>query len=126
MTQNMPDKGRTEAAAAPDFAALAKQRFEEFSEMQSEILDDIRQANKKWLERVEAEAALASEFTTKLTASHSIPETATVCQEWGKRRMELMAEDRKNLMADSQKFMTRTAQLLSGGWLPNGKAGGGA
>jgi hypothetical protein len=76
-------------------------------------LEEIREANQNWLDRIQSEAALASEFTSKLTASHSIADTTTACQEWAKRRMELFTEDGQRLMTNSQKFMERAAQFLS-------------
>jgi hypothetical protein len=47
-------------------------------------------------------------------------------QEWGKRRMELFTEDSKRLVADSQKFMEKTARLLSNAWSLGGRTSGSA
>ena len=58
-------------------AAIANKRFEELAEVQSVLLEEIREANQNWLDRIQSEAALASEFTSKLTASHSIADTTT-------------------------------------------------
>ena len=103
--------------------AMASKHFEEFAKVQSDLLQEIRQANQDWFDRIQSEAALASEFTSKLTASHSIADKTTACQEWAKRRMELFAEDGQRLMTNSQKFMEKTAQFLSNGWLSNGRSG---
>lgn len=107
-------------------AAMAKKRFEELAEVQSDLLEEIREANQNWLDRMQSEATLASEFSSKLTASHSIADTTTACQEWAKRRMELFTEDSQRLMTNSQKFMGKAAQFLSNGWLSNGRTGGSA
>ena len=40
----------------------------------------------------------------------------TAFQEWSSRRFEMMAEDGKHLLEDSQKFMETGAHLLSTGW----------
>ena len=112
--------------APPAIAAMAKKRFDELAEVQSDLLEEIREANQNWLDRIQSEAVLASEFTAKLTASHSIADTTTACQEWAKRRMELFTEDGQRLMTNSQKFMERAAQFLSNGWLSNGRSGGSA
>ena len=109
--------------APPAIAAMAKKRFDELAEVQSDLLEEIREANQNWLDRIQSEAALASEFTAKLTASHSIADTTTACQEWAKRRMELFTEDGQRVMTNSQKFMERAAQFLSNGWLSNGRSG---
>ena len=112
--------------APPAIAAMGKKRFEELAKIQSDLLEEIHEANQNWLDRIQSEAALASEFTSKLTASHSIADTTTACQEWAKRRMELFTEDGQRLMTNSQKFMERAAQFLSNGWLSNGRSGGSA
>jgi hypothetical protein len=112
--------------APPAIAAMAKKRFEELAEIQSDLLEEIREANQSWLDRMQSEATLASEFSSKLTASHSIADTTTACQEWAKRRMELFTEDGQRLMANSQKFMEKAAQFLSNGWLSNGRTGSSA
>jgi hypothetical protein len=129
MAQQEPQSGKTQKSSSsnpggPEFGVMAKKQFEELAEVQSEFMENIREANQKCLDRMQSEAALASEFVAKLTASHSISDTTTACQEWGKRRMELFTEDGKRLMTDSQKFMEKAARLLSNGWLSNGRTGG--
>ncbi len=63
------------------------------------------------------EANLASEFTSKLTAARYIPEATSACQEWTRRRFEMMAEDGKHLLANTQNFMETGARLMSSGSL---------
>ena len=104
----------------PEFAAMGKKRLEELVAMQTGLLEKLQEVNRDWFDRMQSEAALASEFTAKLTAARSIPETATVYQEWGSRRMEMAVEDGKRLFADGQKFVETGARLLSNGWLSNG------
>ena len=107
-----------------EFAAMGKKRVEEFATAQTELFDRLREMNRQWFERMRSEANLASEFASKLTAAHSLPDAMTACQEWSGRRFDMMAEDGKHLLADAEKFMQTTARLVSnGGWLP--KRGGG-
>jgi hypothetical protein len=113
-------------SGAPEIAAMVTKGLEQFAEAQSEFMENIRQANQKCLDRMQSEAALAAEFVSKLTASHSVTDTTAACQDWGKRRAELFAEDGKRLMADSQKFMEKAARLLSSGGRVNGPTGGDA
>jgi hypothetical protein len=94
--------------------------LKDLTEIQSDLLAEIREANQNWLNRMQSEATLASEFSSKLATSHSIADTTMAYQEWAKRRMELFTEDGQRLMTNSQKFMERAAQLLSNGWLSNG------
>src|SRR5579863_7242986 len=46
--------------APPAIAAMAKKRFEELAEVQSDLLEAIREANQNWLDRIQQEATLAS------------------------------------------------------------------
>ena len=131
MAQKEAQAGKAENSSplnpgSPELTAMAMKGFEGFAEAQSEFMENIREANQKLLDRMQSEAALASEFASKLAASRSLSDTTTVCQEWSKRRMELFAEDGKRLMADSQKFVEKVARLLSKGWTPNGRTGGSA
>ena len=112
--------------APPAIAAMATKRFEELAEVQSDLLEEIHEANQNWLDRIQSEATLASEFSSRLIASHSIADTTMACQEWAKRRMDLFTEDGQRLMTNSQKFMEKAAQFLSNGWLSNGRTGGNA
>jgi hypothetical protein len=112
--------------ALPGIAAMANKRFEELAEVQSDFLEEIREANQKWLDRIQSEANLASEFSSKLTAYHSMADTTTACQEWANRRLELFTEDSQLLITKSQKFMEKAAQFLSNGWRSNGRIGGNA
>ena len=107
--------------APPAIAAMGKKRFEELAKIQSDLLEEIHEANQNWLDRMQSEVTLASEFSSKLTASHSMADTTTACQEWAERRMELFTEDGQRLMANSQKFIEKAAQFLSNGWLSDGR-----
>jgi hypothetical protein len=100
-----------------EFAAMTKKRIEDFVNAQSELLDKFQETNREWLDRLQSEATLASEFASKLTAARSIPDAMTACQDWTSRRFEMMAEDGKHVLADSQKFMEVGARLVSNGWL---------
>jgi len=102
-------------AAPLAIATMAKKRFEELAEIQSDLLEEITEASQNWLDRIQSEATLASEFSSQLTASHSIANTTAACQEWAKRRMELFTEDGQRRMANSQKFMEKATQFLSNG-----------
>ena len=124
----MTQKERMEKSAPPslmpaEFAAMGKKRVDEFVSMQTELLNKLQETNRQWFERAQSEANLASEFASKLTAARSIPEAIAACQEWTTRRFELIADDGKRLLADTQKFMETGARLLSSGWLT--KSGGG-
>jgi hypothetical protein len=102
-----------------EFAAIGSKRIDELTNLQTELLNQLQTSNRQWLDRAQSEANFASEFASKLTAARSIPEAITACHEWAGRRLELLAEDRRILFADAQKFMETGVRLLSNGWLTN-------
>jgi hypothetical protein len=99
----------------PEFAAFGTKGLEGLVKGQSELLEKIQKVNQDWLERMQVEATVASEFATRMTAARSVPEAAAVWQEWALRRMEMAAEDGKRLLANSQKFMETGGRLLPNG-----------
>jgi hypothetical protein len=96
---------------------MGRKHVDEFLNAQSELLDKLQETNRQWLDHTQSEANLAFEFVSKLTGAHSVPEATAACQEWTTRRFELMAEDGKRLLADTQKFLERNARLWFDGWL---------
>ena len=101
-----------------EFAAAAKIRVDAFMDLQAELLNELQESNRRWFDRAHSAANLASDFAAKLTAAHSIPEAMTACQEWTAQRFEMMAEDSRHLLADTQKFMETGARFMSNGRLP--------
>jgi hypothetical protein len=104
---------------SPEFATMGKKSIEELLNVQTELFKNLQETNRDWLEIVQSESALASKFATKLTATRSIPNAMTTCQEWSNRQIEMMAEDSKLLVADTQRFMEIGARFLSSGWWSN-------
>jgi hypothetical protein len=101
---------------AAEFAAMGKKRIEEFVHVQTELLDELQETNRHWLDRMQSEANLASEFASKFTRAHSIPDVIVVCQEWTARHFEMTVEDGKYVLADAQKIMKTGSRLLLDGW----------
>ncbi len=62
-------------------------------------------------------ANLATELGTSLSAARSLPEIATACQEWSRRRMETASQDARHLLADTQSFIEIGARWRSNAWL---------
>jgi hypothetical protein len=82
-----------------EIGAIGKKRMEELGEFQSGLFEWLQEANRTWFGLIQSEAALTSEFTAKLTAARSIPETTTIYQEWASRRMKLATENANHLLA---------------------------
>jgi len=94
---------------AADLADMGKKQVEAMVNVQKEFTQATEELNREWIDRLKAEAELATEFANKITAAKSIPETVAICQEWMTRRMEMFA-------SDMQKFMTLTTRLVPRGW----------
>lgn len=101
---------------AADFAATAKKRIEELANAQTELFKELQEANQHWLDCIQAETNLVSEFASKLTAARSIPDAMVTCQEWGSRQFQIIADDTMHLASDAQKLMQIGARILSTGW----------
>ncbi len=65
---------------------------------EAQFLDKLEATNRRWFERMESEAALASEFASQLTMARSIPDAVAACQAWASRRFEMTAEDRDHCL----------------------------
>jgi hypothetical protein len=79
--------------------------------------------NKRWMDRMQSEAALAAQFTAKLAAVHSVPDAASAWEEWITRRMEMATEDAKLLLADSQRISEAATAFLSSGFKAGANGG---
>jgi len=120
-----PTEGATPFSVIPaQFITMGRQHIHECVKAHSELVDKFQEVNRSWLEYLQSEADLSSEFTSKMTAARSIPGIATVLMEWTSRHMEMTAVDAKHVLADTQKIMEIGVRLLPGGWLFNGKGRG--
>lgn len=110
---------RAEKAAAanllvfPEMAEMGKKRIENFVDAQRELLNQLQETNRQWLDRMQSEAKVASDFANKVMGARSIPDAMSAYQEWANRQLEMTAEDAKRLFADSQKFIEAGTRLLS-------------
>ena len=104
------------------FAEMGQKQVDAMVDMQKELIGVFEEVNREWTARAQTEAEFATEFAGKLSAARSIPDTATIYQEWLTRRMELFAEDSRRVVADSQKLMAAAARLLSQGGMAGGSS----
>jgi hypothetical protein len=96
-----------------EFAEIGKTRTEDFVTAQTELLENLQETSLYWFERAQSEANLASTLAAKLAAARSIPDAMTEYQEWTGRQFEMIAEDGKQLLTDTQKFMETGTHLLA-------------
>jgi hypothetical protein len=79
------------------------------------LVERFQEANTWWLGRFQAEAGLTSEFVSKLSSARSFPDAMNAYQEWGTRRFEMMAEDAKHVLDDTQTFMQASMDIAMSG-----------
>jgi Phasin protein len=116
----MPNPWIANSMSIPtEFVEMGKKRVEAMIDVQKELFGTFEKLNRDLVARAKSEADLASDLAAKLMAAHSVPETATVYQEWIGKRIKMFAEDRQRLFAHSQELMKAGARLSS-----NGSGGG--
>jgi hypothetical protein len=106
--------------APADLAARARLRMEAFANAQTKLLQNVQETNHQWLNRVQAEATLASEFASKLSAARSVPDMLTAYRDWVGRRFDMMAEDTQHLVNNTQRFMQVSTHLFKDNSLSSG------
>jgi hypothetical protein len=104
----------------PEMAEMGKKRMESFVDAQRELFNQLQESNRKWLDRMQSEAKVASDFANKVMGARSIPDAMSAYQEWANRQLEMTAEDAKRFFADGQRFIEASTRLLSS----NGRGGG--
>jgi hypothetical protein len=114
-TQTSPDKTFPFLLNTGELATLGKKRIGDFMRVQTEFLDEMQATNRHWLDRIQSEANLASEFASKLSATRSMPDAMAVSRDWATQYFSMLAEDGKHLADDTRKFIEKSARLLSDG-----------
>jgi len=121
MSKQPDSEHRTKPAhnqTVADFAVMGKKHMEEFAKAQTEILDQVRAVNQQWVARLQNQANLASKMAAQLATAHSVPEAMSIYCEWTSRQLEIMANDGKHLLDDTQKLVGASARPSSG-WIAN-------
>jgi hypothetical protein len=84
-------------------------------EVHKKLLDTFGQVQRERLARTMEETKLASEFAAKVAGARSIPDIMAIYQEWIAKCEELIAEDGRRFLQDSQKVANAALSLLSNG-----------
>jgi hypothetical protein len=103
----------------PEMAEMGKKRMESFVDAQRQLFNQLQETNRQWLDRMQSEAKVASDFANKVMGARSIPDAMSAYHEWANRQLEMTAEDAKRFFADGQKFIEASTRLLSS----NGRGG---
>ena len=115
-TQTHTEKAFPFSFDTSEFAALGKKRIEAFVHAQAELLDEIQETNRHWMDRFQSEANLASEYASKLSSVRSIPDAVAVSRDWATQYFQRLAEDGKHLADDTRRFMETGARMFSNGF----------
>ena len=83
---------------------------------QNEFLKTFEEMNREVMSRVAAEVEHCAELSKKLSAARSFPDALAAYQEWLSEEMTACSEDARRLMTNSQKLMTASTRVFSGGW----------
>ena len=123
MPQNEPKTQSSTQPAVPGppsarLAETGKGNVEDLFKLPTEFSKYFQEANRAWLARMQSEASLASQFASELVSARSLPATMAAWQHWAERRIELLAEDSKRLLADTEKLMETGGRVLGNGWTP--------
>ncbi|HEY7244364.1 MAG TPA: phasin family protein [Xanthobacteraceae bacterium] len=94
----------------------------EIVKMQKDLLETYEQASRSWLARVQSEVNLWSELASKLTSSHSVPDALEAYQKFVAQRMQMAAEDGRQLFEECQKLTQKVTRSLSGNWPSGGSS----
>jgi len=105
----------------PDLATFGRKSVEQFTKVQTELLEKFQATNKHWLDRFQVEADLWSEFRDKLSAARTTEEVAAACQKLATRHVEMAQEDARHMVADGQAMFETATRLLSNGHAAPGK-----
>ena len=85
--------------------------------VQNELLATYEQASRAWLARMKSEAGLWSELASRLAATHTLPEAMQACQASMLKRMQLAAEDVRELTEECGKITQKFGGSLGKGWM---------
>ena len=108
---------KTEAVAnalADDVMEIGEKRMEAMMEAQKQLTAWCEQTFRGWADRMKLEFDLASDLTTKLGASKSVPDSMHIYQEWLGRRMKLFAEEGQEIMSEFQNLLNASTRTMSG------------
>jgi hypothetical protein len=97
------------------FADTARPQVNTAINVQREFFETLGELNRAWFSRLQSHAILPCELAGKLAATRSMPDAARACQEFMSRQMEMLAEDGRRMVSDSERIVKLGARLMSNG-----------
>ena len=83
--------------------------------MQKDLVNAFEKISRTWAARVKSQADLWSEFATKISAAGSPPKALEACQHCMALRMQMAAQDGRQLLDDSQQIMGAITRAMTNG-----------
>src|SRR2546421_9794209 len=90
------------ASQSGQMAMFGQEPSERMANLQKELLEAYEQASRAWLARVKSEADLWSGLATKLSSTRSVSEALESYQKCVAQRMQMAAEDGRQLFEQCQ------------------------
>lgn len=103
------------SAMAQNVFQIGANRFESLLEVHRKLLSTFEQVQRDRLTRTMEETKLASEFAAKVASARSIPDIMAIYQQWITKCEEMMTEDGRKFLDDSQKMANAVLSLLANG-----------
>jgi hypothetical protein len=108
---------RTDRSDPAAFATQAGQaQTEAMLTVQKELLDAYEEISRAWLARVKSESEFWSELAAKVSGARSVPDALGAYQQCVAQRLQMAADDGRQVLDDSQKIMNTVARSLSHNW----------
>jgi hypothetical protein len=107
---------QAQKAVPPPFMNWGQEQSEAAMALQKTLLESCDQASRAWLARVQSEMSLWSDLANKMSGTKSIPEAFDAYTKGVSQRMQMAAEDGKQLVEEYQQLTQKIAKSLGNGW----------
>jgi hypothetical protein len=111
----MTHKEPIASTTARNVLHIGTRQFESLMNVHKKLLDTFEQLQRERLARTMEEAKLASEFAARVAGARSIPDIMAIYQQWISKCEELIAEDGRQFLNDSQRVANAALRMLSNG-----------
>src|SRR5690606_34112218 len=92
---------------------VGRRQLEAFSETLKQFWDAAGEIGQVWLDQVESELALTSEFFGRFSSVRSAPDAAAVYQEFTTRHLQIVSDSNRRLFKDGESLLRANTRLFS-------------
>ena len=105
----------SKATVPPDVVNWGQHQTEAALNVQKAIVESCEQASRAWINRVQSELSLWSDFASKLSSTKSFPEALKTYTKCVSQRMQMAADDGRKLVEEAQQITQKLTQSLGNG-----------